>query len=92
MLPVSGFAQDTASSGGEANLILPDLSIGTFFGVDGRNLLMVGLFICALGLLFGLLTYRQLRDLPVHKSMLEVLRTYPGKHARPTSLPRADSF
>src|SRR6185312_7938712 len=81
LLPVLSFAQDPnlatsvptpSGGGGEANLILPDLSIGTFFGVDGRNLLMVGLLICAAGLLFGLMTYRQLRDLPVHKSMKDV--------------------
>src|ERR1700721_244793 len=72
-LPLSGFAQETnQAGGGEANLILPDLSLGTFFGINGRSLLMVGLAICAMGLLFGLFTYRQLRDLPVHKSMLEV--------------------
>src|SRR5580704_5674910 len=72
--PFSGLAQDAApAGGGEANLILPDLSIGgPFFGLDGRSLLMVGLAICAMGLLFGLFTYRQLRDLPVHKSMLDV--------------------
>jgi K(+)-stimulated pyrophosphate-energized sodium pump len=81
LLPALSFAQDPdlattvpnpSSGGGEANLVLPDLSIGTFFGVDGRDLLMVGLLICAAGLLFGLLTYRQLRDLPVHKSMKDV--------------------
>ncbi len=33
---------------------------------------MAGLVICALGLLFGLFTYTQLRNLPVHQSMLEV--------------------
>src|SRR5258707_12010037 len=33
---------------------------------------MAGLGVCALGLLFGLVTYRQLRDLPVHAAMLEV--------------------
>src|SRR5205807_3670037 len=53
-------------------LILPDLSQGTFLGVNGRTLLMGGLVICALGLLFGLITYMQLRDLPVHAAMLEV--------------------
>ena len=74
MMPLAGFAQDNPApgGGGEANLILPDLSIGTFFGIDGRNLLMGGLLICACGLLFGLFTYRELRDLPVHKSMREV--------------------
>src|SRR6185437_5401817 len=73
LLPLSGFAQETSpGGGGEANLILPDLGIGDFFGVNGRSLLMVGLIICAAGLLFGLMTYRQLRDLPVHKSMRDV--------------------
>ncbi len=47
------------------HLIIPDLSQGTFLGVSGRTLLMGGLGICALGLLFGLITYMQLRDLPV---------------------------
>ncbi|HVW10610.1 MAG TPA: sodium-translocating pyrophosphatase [Bryobacteraceae bacterium] len=65
-------ADTSGSGGGEASLVLPDLGIGEFFGVDGRSLLMVGLAICAAGLLFGLLTYRQLRDLPVHKSMKDV--------------------
>ena len=41
-------------------------------GLNGRELLMGGLFVCALGLLFGLLSYRNLRSLPVHSSMLEV--------------------
>ncbi|MES1256809.1 MAG: sodium-translocating pyrophosphatase, partial [Acidobacteriota bacterium] len=56
-------------TGGEAHLILPDLSQGTFMGLNGRTLLMAGLIICALGLLFGLVTYKKLRDLPVHVSM-----------------------
>jgi K(+)-stimulated pyrophosphate-energized sodium pump len=59
-------------TGGEAHLILPDLSQGTFLGTSGRTLLMGGLGICALGLLFGLITYVKLRDLPVHSSMREV--------------------
>src|SRR5216683_245135 len=35
-------------------------------------LFAIALAICALGLIFGLLTYRQLRDAPVHQSMREV--------------------
>ena len=61
-----------AETGGEARLVLPDLTQATFLGTDGRSLLMWGLAICALGLLFGLLTYTQLRRLPVHRSMLEI--------------------
>ena len=59
-------------AGGEANLILPDLSVVDFHGVNGRTLLMSGLVICALGLLFGLATFVQLKNLPVHASMLDV--------------------
>jgi K(+)-stimulated pyrophosphate-energized sodium pump len=71
--PVAGFAQGAPpSAGGEAHLILPDLGQATFFGTNGRTLLLAGLVICALGLIFGLITYTKLRDLPVHTSMLEV--------------------
>src|ERR1700677_330273 len=70
-LPAPAFAQP--DSGGEANLVLPDLAQGTFLGgTNGRTLLMWGLLVCALGLLFGIATYTQLRNLPVHKSMLEI--------------------
>src|SRR5579872_5895700 len=70
-LPAPAFAQ--SPEGGEANLILPDLSQATFLGgTDGRSLLMWGLIVCALGLLFGFVTFTQLRNLPVHKSMLEI--------------------
>jgi len=41
-------------------------------GINGRTLLMAGLAICALGLLFGLVTYMKLRDLPVHSTMRDV--------------------
>jgi K(+)-stimulated pyrophosphate-energized sodium pump len=59
--------------GGEASLVLPDLNRATFLGgIGGRSLLLGGLVVCALGLLFGLLIYTQLRDLPVHKSMREI--------------------
>ncbi|MDQ6708229.1 MAG: sodium/proton-translocating pyrophosphatase, partial [Acidobacteriota bacterium] len=73
MVPAGGFAQNPPEqAGGEAHLILPDLNQGTFLGTNGRTLLMGGLGICALGLLFGLVTYVQLRDLPVHATMREV--------------------
>src|SRR5213592_2819235 len=73
LVPGSALAQAAPpQTGGEAHLILPDLSQGTFVGVNGRRLLMGGLVICALGLLFGLITYTKLRDLPVHSSMKEV--------------------
>jgi K(+)-stimulated pyrophosphate-energized sodium pump len=59
-------------AGGEASLILPDLSVVDFHGIGSRTLLGGGLVVCGLGLLFGLLTFTQLRGLPVHASMREV--------------------
>src|SRR3954465_5098742 len=58
--------------GGEASLILPDLGTVEFFGINARALLMGGIGVCALGLLFGFITFTRLRQLPVHRSMLEV--------------------
>ncbi len=59
-------------TGGEANLVLPDLSTVDFRGINGRTLLMGGLVICGFGLAFGLATFTQLKNLPVHGSMREV--------------------
>jgi K(+)-stimulated pyrophosphate-energized sodium pump len=71
--PAHGLAQNAPpQGGGEAHLILPDLSQATFMGINGRTLLMWGLGVCALGLLFGLMTYKELRDLPVHQTMRDV--------------------
>lgn len=58
--------------GGEANLKLPDLSQVSFLGTDGHTLLLIGLAICFLGFLFGLLIYVNLKKLPVHKAMREI--------------------
>src|ERR1700730_2918254 len=57
---------------GEAELKLPDLSTALFQGVPGPTLLMVGLGVSLLGLVFGLMMYTHLRNLPVHESMLEI--------------------
>ncbi|MBA3512970.1 MAG: sodium-translocating pyrophosphatase [Pyrinomonadaceae bacterium] len=65
------FAQ--SHGGGEASLILPDLSSVTFFGgIDGHNLLLAGIVVCMLGLLFGLAMYMNLKKLPVHRAMREI--------------------
>ena len=58
--------------GGEANLILPDLNSVQFLGMGGHTLLLAGLVVSALGLLFGLSIYRQLKNMPVHASMREI--------------------
>ncbi len=59
-------------AGGEANLVLPDLGSVDFQGINGRTLLMGGLVVCVLGLMFGLVIYNNLKNLPVHRSMLEI--------------------
>jgi K(+)-stimulated pyrophosphate-energized sodium pump len=68
------FGQAPEQASGEANLVLPDLTQATFFGgaINGRTLLLYGLLVVALGLLFGLVIYRQLKNLAVHQSMLEI--------------------
>src|SRR5881296_2324245 len=60
------------TGGGEANLIVPDLGQVAVGGMNGRSLLMTGLVVCALGLLFGIVIFVQLRGLPVHPSMREI--------------------
>ncbi|MBL7995754.1 sodium-translocating pyrophosphatase [bacterium] len=60
------------TGGGEASLKLPDLSTVPFLGMDGHSILLYGLVICFLGLMFGLMMYMNLKNLPVHKAMLEV--------------------
>jgi K(+)-stimulated pyrophosphate-energized sodium pump len=65
-------AQPARHTGGEANLVLPDLGQVSFQGINGRTLLMAGLGVCVLGLAFGMVIFYQLRNLPVHRSMREI--------------------
>jgi len=65
--------QPAHSGGGEANLVLPDFNQATFLGgITGFNLLLGGMFVAALGLVFGLLIYRELQNMPVHQSMRDI--------------------
>ena len=59
-------------AGGEASLVLPDLSQAQFLGTDGHTLLLFGLLVCLAGLLFGLLIMAQIRNMPVHEAMREI--------------------
>lgn len=58
--------------GGEASLVLPDLSAADFLGINGRLLLTLGLLVCLAGVVFGLYVYQRLKSLPVHRSMRDV--------------------
>lgn len=68
------FLPSMALAAGEADLVLPDLSIARFFGqsISGFQLLAWGMLIPLAGLIFGMVIYRQLQHLPVHRSMLSV--------------------
>ncbi|MHB9001718.1 MAG: sodium-translocating pyrophosphatase [Thermoanaerobaculia bacterium] len=65
-------ATATPAMASEAELVLPDLEQVSFLGVTGAKLLLAGTVVCVLGLLFGLVMYVQLRNLPVHRSMREI--------------------
>ena len=69
---VSVVAPPVLAAGGEASLIVPDLGHVTFGGVGGRALLMWGLVVCVMGLVFGMVVFSQLKNLPVHASMREI--------------------
>ena len=58
--------------GGEANLVLPDLSSVEVLGMSGSALLQLGMVVAALGLVFGVVTLLQVKNLPTHSSMAEV--------------------
>jgi K(+)-stimulated pyrophosphate-energized sodium pump len=68
----AGVARAQESTGGEANLKLPDLSQVNFLGVDGHKLLIWGILFCVFGLAFGMTIYVRLRNLPVHRAMREI--------------------
>jgi len=72
LLPAFASARAEGSGGGEANLVLPDLTTVNFLGLNGHTLLTYGLLFCVGGLLFGLVIYGQLKNLPVHRSMREI--------------------
>jgi len=56
----------------EAEIKIPDLGSVEFFGVNARLLLGIGLIVCLLGLVFGILNYLHVKKLPVHKSMRDI--------------------
>ncbi|HET6150543.1 MAG TPA: sodium-translocating pyrophosphatase [Polyangia bacterium] len=78
-VPTAAWAQEaggggaTHHGGGEAALVLPDMGSITFLGgIPGSTLLTGGIVVCLLGLVFGLVIYTQMKNLPVHRSMREI--------------------
>ena len=70
----SAYAQPAEAAGGEASLKLPDLSSLRFLNgaIDGHNLLLIGILACFFGLAFGMVIFMRLKNLPVHRAMLEI--------------------
>ncbi|HAK94970.1 MAG TPA: sodium-translocating pyrophosphatase [Planctomycetes bacterium] len=60
---------------GEADINLPDLSKVHFGSVTAVQLMIAGMVVCAIGLVFGLIQYRQTKAIPVHESMSSVSQT-----------------
>jgi K(+)-stimulated pyrophosphate-energized sodium pump len=66
-----------AAFAGEADIKLPDLTQVSFLGgaLAGMTILNVGLIICVIGMIFGIIQYVQTKNLPAHKAMLDVSQT-----------------
>lgn len=66
-----------AAFAGEADIKLPDLSQVSFMSgaLSGMMILNIGLVICVIGLIFGVMQYVQTKNLPAHKAMLDVSQT-----------------
>jgi K(+)-stimulated pyrophosphate-energized sodium pump len=58
----------------DADLRIPPLTetFSGLGGIGGRTLLEFGLIVCCLGLVFGMVIYHRLKNMAVHRTMLEV--------------------
>jgi K(+)-stimulated pyrophosphate-energized sodium pump len=70
------FIAAPAAFAGEADIVLPDLTkvAFTILGgtIGGVSIMYFGLLICIVGLVFSIIQYNQTKNLPAHKSMLDV--------------------
>ncbi len=67
-------ASVTSAFGSEADIRIPDVKSVMFFdgALSGHAVLMIGLVVCALGVVYGWTQYLQTKNLPVHASMGDV--------------------
>jgi K(+)-stimulated pyrophosphate-energized sodium pump len=72
LLALGALLASGVANADESELVLPDLASVTFLGMNGRSLLMGGILVCLAGLAFGLVMYGKLKNMPVHKAMLDV--------------------
>src|SRR3954470_13751186 len=68
----------TGVNASESNINIPDLG-GVKFnglgGISGATLMYLGIVICIIGAVFGMVQYMQTKSLPVHSSMANVSNT-----------------
>jgi K(+)-stimulated pyrophosphate-energized sodium pump len=79
LICLSGFA--SSAFAGEADIHIPDLQNVKFAGlggISGHMLMMLGIVVCAIGALFGIVQYLQTKGLPVHASMSKVSESIYG--------------
>jgi K(+)-stimulated pyrophosphate-energized sodium pump len=75
---VAFLTSSVALHASEADLKIPPLDSVRFDGlggVTGIQLMYMGILMCAIGAIFGLVQYKQTKALPVHKSMAAVSQT-----------------
>jgi K(+)-stimulated pyrophosphate-energized sodium pump len=68
----------TAAYAGEADINIPALDAVKFAGLGGMSgttLMYLGLVVCLIGAVFGLVQYQQTKALPVHSTMASVSNT-----------------
>lgn len=68
----------TSAFGSEADINIPaldDVKFNGLGGITGSTLLYLGILICFVGAVFGLVQYKQTKALPVHESMAKVSHT-----------------
>src|SRR4030042_4417902 len=76
-LVISLFLMTPMAYAGEADIKIPDLTQISFINgaLGGLTILNVGIFICLIGMFFGLMQYIQTKNLPSHQAMLDVSNT-----------------
>lgn len=74
LLLLSALSYGGNAFAGDADIQLPELQRVKFFhgAVTSHTILILGLFVCAVGASFGILEYLRTRALPVHRSMSDV--------------------
>ncbi len=72
------FGAGSAAFASESDIKIPDLSAVRFAGmgnISGSMLMYIGIAICGIGAIFGLVQYLQTKALPVHSTMANVSET-----------------